>query len=302
MNFAIVVTYNGSKWIEKCFGSLVNSTTPVNIFAIDNGSTDGTPDIIRSKFPSVQVIENIENLGFGKANNIGIRKAYDAGAEYIFMLNQDAWVEPDSIAKLVGISEKHKDFGIVSPMHLNGAGTALDYNFSLCLNPSFCPHLYSDIYLKRVDDKPYEVNFVNAAAWLISRKTIETVGGFSPLFFLYAEDDNYVHRLKYHGYKVGIYPHAEIFHDRFEREPSIHFTNTFELEIRQLILKYSDPGQAVNIYSYLSTQRKRILKELVRMRLGDAKLTTKRYQRIKDLASEIDRIKIKTVKPGQHFL
>ena len=88
LRYVIVVTYNGSKWIDKCFGSLVNSTIPLQIFAVDNGSSDGTPDIIRSKFPSVQVIENKENLGFGQANNIGIRQAYDAGADYVFLLNR----------------------------------------------------------------------------------------------------------------------------------------------------------------------------------------------------------------------
>ncbi|MBE0639809.1 MAG: glycosyltransferase family 2 protein [Bacteroidales bacterium] len=302
LSYVIVVTYNATRWIEKCFGSLQQSTIPVNIIAIDNGSTDGTPEIIRNKFPLVQVIQNSDNLGFGKANNVGIRKAYDAGADYVFLLNQDAWVEPDTIEKLIQAQQREPEFGIVSPVHLNGSGDALDQYFSQYIIPKFCPKLYSDKWLGKLKDEIYEVEFVNAAAWLLYRKTIETVGGFSPLFFLYAEDDNYLHRLRNHGLKVGVYPHVSIFHDRHEREPNQYFTNSEEFKIRQLILKYSDPGQEVDIYSYLSVQRKRIIKGLLRLRFDDTRITMTRYQRLKKLASEINAIKKATTNPGMHFL
>ena len=80
--YCIVITYNGSKWIDKCFGSLVSSTIPLDIIAVDNGSSDGTLEIIHQKFPEVNTIEAHQNLGFGSANNVGIKKAYDAGADY----------------------------------------------------------------------------------------------------------------------------------------------------------------------------------------------------------------------------
>lgn len=258
--FAIVITYNGAEWIEKCFGSLLQTTIPLNVIAIDNGSTDGTPDIIRSKFPDVHIIETGQNLGFGKANNIGIRKAYDEGADYVFLLNQDAWVEPDTIGKLIAAQQLEPQFGIVSPVHLNGTGDALDKYFSHYIIPQQCPNLYSDHWIGKAADKIYEVGFVNAAAWLLSRKAIETVGGFSPMFFLYGEDDNYLHRLKYLGYKVGVYPHANIFHDRFNREPNEYFTNKYELETRNHILRHSNPSDSDNIFSCIFVLRKRIIK------------------------------------------
>jgi N-acetylglucosaminyl-diphospho-decaprenol L-rhamnosyltransferase len=122
--YSIVVTYNGSKWLDKCFGSLLNSTVSTKIIAIDNKSTDGTPDEIRLKFPSVEVIETGKNLGFGKANNIGLTRALNENADYVFLLNQDAWVEPDTIGKL--ISTQSSEYAILSPVHLNGQGDALD--------------------------------------------------------------------------------------------------------------------------------------------------------------------------------
>ena len=74
--------------------------------------------------------EQNKNIGFGKANNIGISLAMKKGADYVFLLNQDAWVEDKTLEKLINIHRKQPKFGIVSPMHLNGKGDELDYNFS----------------------------------------------------------------------------------------------------------------------------------------------------------------------------
>ena len=87
---SIIITYNGSKWVEKCFGSLVKSTHPLKIIAVDNASDDGTPEIIHTKYPEVEVINSEQNLGFGKANNIGLRKALEERADYAFY--KQAWL------------------------------------------------------------------------------------------------------------------------------------------------------------------------------------------------------------------
>ncbi|ASB50955.1 glycosyltransferase family 2 protein [Alkalitalea saponilacus] len=216
MNFqiiAIIVTYNGSKWIDKCFGSLINSTIPIKVLAIDNASTDGTPQIIRTKFPQVEVIETGENLGFGKANNIGLKRVLDENADYAFLLNQDAWVEPDTIEKLVKIHQNNPQFDLLSPIHLNGNGDAIDRNFQNYLGPSFTPEFYSDLFLKK-NKEIYEGKFANAAAWMLTRKCIEIVGGFDPIFKHYGEDDDYIYRLHYHKLKLAIIANAIIYHDR----------------------------------------------------------------------------------------
>ena len=209
--YSIVVTYNGIKWLDKCFSSLIDSTIPTKILAIDNKSTDGTPAMLRSKYPSVDVIETGQNLGFGKANNIGLAKALSENAEYVFLLNQDAWVEANTIEKLV--SAQNSPYAIVSPVHLNGRGDCLDFAFAGYLLNSLTLDLISDICLNRL--KPiYEVPYVNAAAWLLNTKCVDLVGGFDPGFFMYGEDDNYLLRVKYYGLKIGICPSAKIYHDR----------------------------------------------------------------------------------------
>lgn len=103
-------------------------------------------------------------------------------------------------------------------------------------------NLYSDIYLKNVKSSIYEADFVNAAAWLISRHCIGKVGGFNPSFFHYGEDDNYVQRLKFHSFKLGVLPTANIFHDReIASQDNMYFQNEKLIYERTLVLKFSNP-------------------------------------------------------------
>ena len=213
--FAIVVTYNGSKWYDKCFGSLRNSSVPVQVIVIDNASTDDTVSYIKKKYPEILLIESRNNLGFGKANNIGMKYALKHGADYVFLINQDAWVMPDTIEKLCYQMQQYPRYGILSPIHLNGTGNELDFNFSKNLNPQSCHGFISDYVVNgKAKDEIYPVKFVNAALWLISKECLEKIGGFCPLFPHYGEDNNYVDRLVYHKLKIGIYPLVYGVHDR----------------------------------------------------------------------------------------
>ncbi|MGD0962237.1 MAG: glycosyltransferase family 2 protein [Methylomonas sp.] len=213
MIYVIIVTYNGAHWVENCFGSLAKSTTPVKVLAIDNASTDGTAEKIRQLFPDVELIASQINLGFGKANNIGFLKALEHGADYFFLLNQDAWIEPDTIEQLVQVSQARPEFGILSPLHLNGNGTGLDANFEANVNYYICPNIISDTFLKNIKSV-YATKFVNAAAWLVTVDCIKKVGGFDPIFSHYSEDNDYINRTLFHGFSVGIVPKAIIYHDR----------------------------------------------------------------------------------------
>jgi hypothetical protein len=159
-----------------------------------------TPARIAAGYPDVEIVSTGKNHGFGKANNIGMERAYQRCADCVFLLNQDAWIDPDAVTKLVEAHARHPACGIISPMHLNGAGDGLDYGFSNYIAPHKCRGLYSDLFLGRVREL-YEVGFVNAAAWLVTRECVERVGGFSPSFFHYGEDDNYTQRLQFHKLK-----------------------------------------------------------------------------------------------------
>lgn len=199
----IIVTYNGAKWLRKCFQSLEDSTCKVEIIVVDNNSSDNSVEIIQS-FPEIQLIQSAENLGFGKANNIGIQKAIELGADYVFLLNQDTWVFPETISNLVEVAEMNEQFGIVSPLHYSGDEINLDASFETYWNRK----------KKSITNNVDEVPFVNAAAWLLSKNTIERVGYFEPMFQHYGEDRNYTDRMLFHQYKTVVVKNAKICHDR----------------------------------------------------------------------------------------
>ena len=115
--YTIIVTYNGSKWIKKCLDSVYSSRIESKIVIVDNNSTDDTISIIRNNFKNVILFCLNKNLGFGRANNIGIIKALNYDPQYVFLLNQDAEVKKDTIEKLISKFENHPEFSILSPMH-----------------------------------------------------------------------------------------------------------------------------------------------------------------------------------------
>ena len=161
----IIVSYNFTRWIKPCLESLSRSDYPTDVLVIDNGSQDDTMQTIRNAYPHVRLIANGENLGFGQANNIGMRLALEEGYDAVFLLNQDAWVAPDSIGFLAAQAEKHPEYGILSPVHLNGTGNRLDHGFASYVHqtdPARIPH----------DQDVIEAPFINAAFWFIPVRTL----------------------------------------------------------------------------------------------------------------------------------
>jgi GT2 family glycosyltransferase len=216
--YCIIVTYNGIQWIQRCLSSLVDNKYPVHIVVVDNASTDDTVSFIQKNFPAVKIIATGKNLGFGQANNIGIDIALGNGADYVFLLNQDAWVESDCISMLIQAHHNHPEYGIISPLHLNGNGSGLDKYFIDYFLRSSSEILISSLLLNNDDSYDViETTFVNAAAWLVSIECIRKTGGFDPIFFHYGEDANYAQRVIFWGYKIGIYRKAKIYHDREQR-------------------------------------------------------------------------------------
>ncbi|MEI8203323.1 MAG: glycosyltransferase family 2 protein [Bacteroidota bacterium] len=213
---AIVVSYNGMQWYDRCFSSLQASTLPIDVFVVDNASSDNSAAFIKTNFPMIHLIESPVNLGFGHANNKGMRYALDNGYDYVFLLNQDAWlVQTNTIEQLIKGHTNHPKYGIISPMHLYGSGEKVSKGMIMDLvsHNHSTYDLLSDLYFNRVLNEIYLVDYVCAAAWLIPCSVLKTVGGFDPIFFHYGEDDNYMQRLVYHGFSIGICPKVSICHD-----------------------------------------------------------------------------------------
>lgn len=198
------------RWLEECISSVINSDIPSDIFFVDNGSTDGSVEYIKEKVPNATLVESEENLGFGRANNLGLKYAVEKGYDYVYLLNQDAWIERDTFSKLISVSKNHPEYGILSPLQTNKEKNRLDNIFS-----SWCPReLLSDILCTQHINEVYTVEFVMAAHWIIPMSALKRIGGFSPAFRHYGEDDNLIHRMQYNGYKIGIVPSTKGVHDR----------------------------------------------------------------------------------------
>lgn len=207
----VVVTYNAKQWIDRCFDSILNSTVKSDVFVVDNGSCDGTREYIKSKYGQFVFIESKCNLGFGKANNLGLEYALANDYDYVYLLNQDAWVFENTFENLINIHEANPVFGIISPVQCNSDLSLFDDSFYKC-------SLDNNIVYKQIFDcslsEVIETEFVMAAHWLISRECLSKVGGFSPSFPHYGEDNNYIDRVKFHGYKIGICFRERVVHDR----------------------------------------------------------------------------------------
>jgi GT2 family glycosyltransferase len=181
---------------------------------VDNASNDGTVEYIKEHYPEIHLMESGKNLGFGRANNLAMRYALDNGCDYVFLLNQDAWVEPDTFEKLLEIHQQHSEYGILGPVQVNAERTRVHGSvIKFLVNPNNVNlDMFSDFLMGTIDDV-YPVAEINAAAWLLPRKTLETVGGFDPIFLHYGEDWNYLSRVLYHKLRVGLTPHIQVVHD-----------------------------------------------------------------------------------------
>ncbi len=298
--YAIIVTYNGLRWLDRCLGSLMNSDVPVHIVVIDNASSDGTTSYIREKYPDVVLIESKENLGFAKANNIGMRYALDHGADYVFLLNQDAWiVQSNTIDRMVEMAENHPEFAILSPMQLNGSGEKIVFESKYYASQNEEYDWISDSYFGRLKDL-YEVQYVCAASWFMPTKTLRTIGGFDPLFYHNGEDDNYMQRVRYHGLNVGVCTKVNVCHDIEGR--CINY-NASTLDWRKYIL-INDCNINVNLDfdCILRNKRRTIFFQRLRLNFKLLKASVPEYKYLKAMRPHIEASRRQNKEMGENWL
>lgn len=255
--YTVVVTYNGKKWVDECFGSLLASSLFSEIVVVDNNSSDDSLLLIQQKSERIKIIRNTVNLGFGAANNLGIAMAMKDNADYVFLLNQDAWIEKNTIETLANAMQENKNIGVISPIHKNGSNSDLDFNFKKYLLKYGSSAVGS--YINAGTPLPesfHKVSFVNAAAWLMSKECINDVGGFDPLFYHYGEDSDYLDRVGFHGYLVGIWPSAFIYHDRENRarHKDLNHKEILTKRYRSIQLNLKNPNNDFEVNWRLKTK------------------------------------------------
>lgn len=265
---AIIVSYNGAAYLETCITSLMRCVPEIDIIVVDNASQDDSRTIV-SAYQNVFLIKLERNIGFGAANNLGIEYAYNTlNSEFFLLINQDAYINSDSWSGFIDLPKKVQN-NLIGLMQFGPENNSFDFNFrKLYITESNCPGIIEDSFHGRIKDY-YEAKFINAAAWVVPRKLIEDVGGFSPAFFHYGEDNNFIHRVHYWGYKLFLTPKISVIHDRFEslRNSSAHHRVENE-KIREITLALSNPNHLVTKWSFCRRIIKWNLKDIMSFRIG----------------------------------
>lgn len=198
-------------WIDRCLRSLQESTIPVTAIVVDNLSTDETREHVPTHWPEAVWLPQDKNLGFGQANNVGIRYAMANDADYVLLLNQDASLHPEALELMLQESD---GLSLMTPAHYNCDGTKLDYMFQKAILMADSKFTEENIIGRKLP-ACCAAKEVCAACWLMPKTLIQKIGGFNPLFFHYSEDNNYYHRMVYYGLGITRFvPQARMYHDR----------------------------------------------------------------------------------------
>jgi GT2 family glycosyltransferase len=205
----IIPNYNGKHFLKECFESLKNQKYSFEVIVIENASKDGSADYIKKNYPEFTLIENKENLGFAKAVNQGIKAS---NSEYVFLLNNDVELEPESILSLLKCIKKDENiFAVSSKMiqyndraKMDDAGDEYTiFGWTRRVGYGKSPDRYT---------KEREIFSACAGAAVYQRSIFEEIGYFDENFFAYMEDVDISYRARINGYKCFYCPDAVVYH------------------------------------------------------------------------------------------
>jgi N-acetylglucosaminyl-diphospho-decaprenol L-rhamnosyltransferase len=213
----VVVTYDAMPWIERC----LDSVRGYEVIVVDHGSTDGTLELVRERFPEARVIEQ-ENRGMGGGNNAGMRAS---DRPYTLLLNSDAWLVGDAVERLAGYLDGHPSVAVAGPRLQNPDGSL---QRSVRGFPTLWRLATEYFYLRRLAprsnllnafygggfryDETSEVETLYGAALLVRREAADQVGLFDEAFFMFSEESDWTYRFRQTGWGVAFVADAEVVH------------------------------------------------------------------------------------------
>jgi len=236
---AVTVTYNGLPWIERCLESLRG----VETILVDHGSTDGTLELVRERFPELQLVEE-ENRGLAFGWNTGIART---SGRYVLLLNSDAWLDDGALDALVGCAGEHPDAAVVGPRLRYPDGRL---QRSVRGYPTLWRLATEFFFLRRLAPRSrtlnafYGAGFDHAsvrdaevlmgAVWLVRRAAIDEVGPADDTFFLFSEETDWAYRFTRAGWKLLFCPDAGATHVYAASHKGLLFTENLRGQLRFL--------------------------------------------------------------------
>ncbi len=193
----IIANFNGLRWFDVCMSSIRNQTYKnIEIIIVDNGSSDGSVQYISHEFPECKVLINKNNLGYGQANNLGVKLST---GEYLFFLNNDTELNPDTISKLIEFCENN-NVDITGPQIYDFSGK--DIYAGKTLSIDFTGYL----------GWGKKTFFIEGCGLVIKKKIFLSLGMFDKDYFMYSEDIDLCWRALIAGYKVELCKSAQMRH------------------------------------------------------------------------------------------
>ncbi len=225
--FIVVLNYNGGNELRQCLDSVYKlNYSNFEVIVVDNNSSDNSFEKARKRFDRFHFIKNSRNLGFSAGNNVAIKWALEKGAEYVFLLNNDAVVEKNALTNLIEIAEKEKQIGIVSPIIYNKSGGKVWFSGGKINWWKMRTEHWQKTKLKRNKSKKnndkngylQKTEYITGCAMLIKRKVFAEIGLLDEDFFLYYEDADFSLRAKRNGFDLGVVESAKVFHSEKSSE------------------------------------------------------------------------------------
>jgi GT2 family glycosyltransferase len=250
---AVVLNWNGCERVLEAISALYKSEFPLaQIFMVDNGSTDGSVETVQKNFPLVTILSQRSNLGVSEGRNVGIRQAIASGVDYIFHIDNDIEVTPETIGELVRLAEKRPDVGIVGTIMYFKSDPTLIQNIGgrIC----YRQHVLLPVAWMERDrgqyTSPVEVEMVAGGAMLTRCEVFRQVGYFDGGYLGYGlEDTDFCVRVRHAGWKLLCNPRAKAFHN-------FHVTHKYNyrrkyLESRNAVLFLRKYGRLIDWAKYL---------------------------------------------------
>jgi GT2 family glycosyltransferase len=254
----VVLNTNRREDTLKCLESIARSTyTNHKVIVLDNASTDGSVEAIRSTYPSAETIELGKNEGYAGNNNVGVAAALAEQADWVFVVNEDTVLAPDCLEHLVGVGVGDPRIGILGPMvyhddepeTIQSAGGCLDHYWQ-------SRHIGANEPDTQQFVEPRAVDWISGCAILVRRPVIEQIGMLDARFFYYWEEVDWCLRAKENGWRVVHVPRAKVWHSGVRRiyRPNASVTY-YSTRNRFLLLQKHRAPLLVWIVAWLQTLR-----------------------------------------------